>query len=169
MHVFPLAPMSRSIAVLSGVLLALPLLFLAGAFLLNEQAARIVLLAVTCFVLAVYASVWIWWRPSRFEVTAAGLHIRFPARARLVPSHDVASARVIEGRELRALVGLAIRVGAGGLWGGFGWLWTTRRGLVEFYVSRFDRYVWLERRAGRPLLFTPRDPERLVRALGAPA
>jgi hypothetical protein len=68
-------------------------------------------------------------------------------------------------REFRDEHGWAMRIGAGGLWGGFGWLWTSRRGLVEFYVSRLDGYVLLERRTGRPLLFTPVEPERVASAL----
>jgi hypothetical protein len=77
----------------------------------------------------------------------------------------VAGARVLSGREFRDRVGFAMRIGAGGLWGGFGWLWTSRRGIVEFYVSRLDGYVLLERCSGRPLLFTPADPEGMVEAL----
>jgi hypothetical protein len=165
MHVFALAPMSRSIAVLSAMLLALPVLLAAASFVSAE--AGPVLLGAAVFVLAIYASIWIWWRPSAFEVSPEGLRIRFPGRTRLVPAIDVAEARAIGGPELRDLLGLAIRIGAGGLWGGFGWLWTSRRGIVEFYVSRLDRYVWIERRAGRPLLFTPVDPDAVVRALGA--
>jgi hypothetical protein len=32
-------------------------------------------------------------------------------------------------------VGWSMRVGAGGLWGGFGWLWTERRGIVQMYFQ----------------------------------
>jgi hypothetical protein len=39
-----------------------------------------------------------------------------------------------------------LRIGVGGLWGVFGWLWT-RRGLVEVYVSRTDG--WCSWSAGR--------------------
>ena len=59
------------------------------------------------------------------------------------------------------------RIGVGGLWGGFGWLWTRGRGMVEFYVSRTDGLVIVERRGGRALLFTPQDPEEFVDALSA--
>jgi hypothetical protein len=166
MRVFALAPMSRPIAVLSAVLLALPLLMLAGSFLVPERG---VLLAAALFVVAVYAAIWLWWRPAAFEVSPEGLRIRFPARSRLVPARDVAAARVLTGRELRDRVGFAMRIGAGGLWGGFGWLWTSRRGIVELYVSRLDGYVLLERRGGRPLLFTPADPAGLVEALSGAA
>jgi hypothetical protein len=167
MHVFALAPMSRSIALLSAVLLALPAVLAVASFASAE--AGPVLLGAAVFVVATYASIWIWWRPSAFEVSAEGLRIRFPGRTRFVPGPDLAGARVLSSAELRELVGLAMRIGAGGLWGGFGWLWTSRRGIVEFYVSRLDGYVWVERRAGRPLLFTPVDPDGVVRALGVPA
>jgi hypothetical protein len=58
-----------------------------------------------------------------------------------------------------------MRVGAGGLWGGFGWFWTTRRGLVRMYVSRIDHFVWIERGPAQPWLITPDHPDAFVRAL----
>jgi hypothetical protein len=75
--------------------------------------------------------------------------------------------RLIDRDELRRQVGWGMRVGAGGLWGGFGWLWTTRRGIVQMYVSRLDRFVWIERGGERPWLITPDRPEMFVAALGA--
>lgn len=54
-----------------------------------------------------------------------------------------------------------MRIGIGGLWGGFGWLWPGR-GLVNFYVSRSDGLVLIERMSARPLLITP---EMMVQAL----
>lgn len=59
----------------------------------------------------------------------------------------------------------SIRIGAGGLWGAFGWLWTTKRGIVQMYVSRTDRFVWIERAGERPWLITPENPEEFVRTL----
>jgi len=52
-----------------------------------------------------------------------------------------------------------------GLWGGFGWLWTRKRGVVQIYVSRDDGLVGIERVGGRPWLITPEHPEAFVRAL----
>jgi hypothetical protein len=75
--------------------------------------------------------------------------------------------RLIDRDELRREVGWGMRVGAGGLWGGFGWLWTTRRGIVQMYVSRLDRFVWIERGSERPWLITPDRPESFVAALSA--
>jgi hypothetical protein len=58
-----------------------------------------------------------------------------------------------------------VRVGAGGIWGGFGWLWTKRQGLVQMYISRTEGFVWIERAGARPWLLTPEQPEEFVRAL----
>jgi hypothetical protein len=33
------------------------------------------------------------------------------------------------------------------------------------YVTRTDRFVWIERAGGRPWLITPEQPEAFVRAL----
>jgi hypothetical protein len=59
-----------------------------------------------------------------------------------------------------------MRLGTGGLWGAFGWLYT-RKGLVDLHVSRTDRFVLVRRRAGRPLLRTPEHGEGFVAALQA--
>jgi hypothetical protein len=48
-------------------------------------------------------------------------------------------------------------------------LWTSRGGLVDFYISRTDRIVIVERKSGRPLLITPERPEQFVAALEAHA
>jgi hypothetical protein len=162
MTTFALAPMSRGIAALTALLLALPVALVAAGLVLPHLLG---LAAVGVFVAASYAGVWVWWRPTAFEVGAEGLRIRFPGRTRSIPTHDLAGARTLTGRAFRDEAGLALRIGAGGLWGGFGWLWTRRRGLLEFYVSRTDGFVWIERRTGRPLLLTPDDPERMLRAL----
>ncbi len=161
---FALAPMSRSILVLTAALLAIPVLFV-GVGLGAGPPQRALFLVVGSATAALYGAVWIWWRPSRFEVSGAGLRICFPGRARLVPASDLAAARTLTGRAFRDEYGLALRIGVGGLWGGFGWLWTRRRGLVEFYVSRLDGFVLLERRKGRPILFTPVDPEEVARGV----
>jgi hypothetical protein len=51
------------------------------------------------------------------------------------------------------------------MWGGFGWLWTRKRGIVQMYISRTDRFVWIERAGERPWLITPERPEEFVAAL----
>jgi hypothetical protein len=161
---YALAPMSRAIRVLTWVLLAIPVAFVAIGLAVG-QPLRSFFPAVGLAIAALYAGVWIWWRPARFEVSSAGLRICFPGRARFVPASDLAGARTLDGRVFRNDFGLALRVGVGGLWGGFGWLWTRQRGFVEFYVSRVDGLVLVERRGGRPILFTPADPDEVARSL----
>ena len=58
-----------------------------------------------------------------------------------------------------------MRVGAGGLWGGFGWLWTQRYGMMRMYISRTDGFVWIQNVSDWPWLITPETPEAFVRAL----
>ena len=150
---FRLAPMSPLILTLTILLLALP-----AVFLVRVPALALVLLAL-------YAWVWVRFRPSRFTVQRTGLQVTWPLKRRDIPREEIASVRVVDRRELRREIGWGVRVGAGGLWGGFGCLWTTRRGLVQMYISRRDGYVWIERTAGRPWLVTPEEPEQFVRAL----
>lgn len=161
----PLAPMSATIRVLTGVGLLLPAALFAAALLVPGDTQRLGLMAVATLVASAYLAVWLWFRPGYFRVTEVGLEIGFPLRDIAVRRSNLVSATVLSPAELRARIGFAIRVGAGGLWGGFGWLWSRRAGWVEHYVSRLHGFVWLERRAGRPLLLTPADPEAFVQAL----
>jgi hypothetical protein len=144
-------------------LFALPATFLVLPFVTGQR----VLLAPGLFVSLIYALVWLWFRPSRFVVSPQALEIFWPLRRLTVPRHDVVSAQQITASDLRRDFGLALRIGAGGLWGGFGCLWTSRRGLVDFYISRTDAFVLIERRERRPLLITPARPAEFLRALGA--
>jgi hypothetical protein len=161
---FELAPMGGLIRGLTVFLLALPAaLALAGA----ASGQPFPLVAVAALMALLYVAVWLWWRPTRFEVSDDAFDVVFPARRKSTPRRAVVGARPFTVRSVRSELGLALRIGVGGLWGGFGWLWTTRRGLVEFYVSRADGMVFIERRGARPLLITPEDPVGLLRALQA--
>ncbi len=157
---FRLARMSPLILTLTLVLLALPLAFFAGALF-----GRRLLSVPALFVVAIYAWVWLRFRPSRFVVHQRVLEVIWPLKRREVPREDISNVRLIDRHELRGEIGWGMRIGAGGLWGGFGWLWTKRRGIVQMYISRTDRFVWIERAGGRPWLITPEQPEAFVRAL----
>jgi len=159
---FRLAPMSPAILVLTVVLLALPLAFLGLAALL-----RPLLLGPAVFILAIYAWVWLRYRPTAFVVHPRALEVTWPLRRREIPRDDISAVRVIDRQTLRREAGWGVRVGAGGLFGGFGYLWTTNRGLVRMYVSRTDRFVWIERKSDRPWLITPDQPDAFVRAMAA--
>jgi hypothetical protein len=160
--VFALAPMSTVIVALTVLVLAVP-----AVFLVLAAGGREVLAVPAFFVIALYMWVWLRCRPSAFIVHHDALEIVWPLRRRRILCADIASARLIDRRALRDQVGFAMRVGAGGLWGAFGWLWTTRRGIVQMYISRTDGFVWIERKSAGPWLITPERPEDFVRIISA--
>ena len=161
MEYFPLAPMSGLIRGLTWGLFALPAGFLAAAAMGSQRG-----LLVPAGILAIlYLWVWLRMRPAGFRIGPRGLSLEWPARRREVPADDIAQVRTLGSAAVKAELGLAIRIGVGGLFGGFGWLWSRKRGLVDFYISRTDGFVWIERRRGRPLLITPVDPEAFASAL----
>ena len=163
-HSFKLAPMSPLIL---GLTVALWLLvaIAGGVALITRQPGAI---AVVVLLLAIYGVVWFGCRPARFVITDSHLDIVFPAWRRSIPRADVVGVRMLAAEQFQAEFGWAIRIGAGGLWGGFGWLQTARQGLLEFYVSTTGQFLLIERAAGRSLLITPDRPEEMQRILMSP-
>jgi len=159
---FRLARMDFLMRLLTLALLVLPPLFLAIALLGNA-----LLLLPTAFLVAVYVWIALWFRPRRFVVGPRALEIVWPLRHREIPREDITSVRLVDRHGLRREVGWAMRVGAGGLGGGFGWLWTQKRGVVRMYISRTDGMVWIERRSEQPWLITPERPDAFVRTLSS--
>ena len=137
---FRLAPMSPSILVLTVLLLLLPVAFFVVAFTHHR-----LFVLPALFLLFVDAWIWLWFRPTAFVVGPTEVEIVWPLRRLRLGRDTITSVGRIDRRTLRTEVGWGMRVGAGGLWGGFGFLWTTRRGLVRMYVSRVDDLVWIER------------------------
>jgi hypothetical protein len=162
--VFPLAPMSTLIRVLTGILLAVPV-YLAVVGALAGGVAGVLLAPMAGVLLLLYGAVWLYARPSRFEIRPDALVLVWPAWRRRIPLADVTDAHLLTRHDLRGRLGRGGRIGVGGLWGGFGWAWTSRAGLVDLYVSRQDDLVLVERRAGRALLISPDRPQAFVRAL----
>jgi hypothetical protein len=159
-----LARMSPLIRALTLVLLALPLAFAVLAAT-SHGAVRSPALVVAALLGVLYAAVWLFYRPRGFSVSPREVKIEWPLRRRSIARVEIVSARLVSARDVKQELGFCMRIGVGGLWGGFGWLWTSRRGLVDFYVSRTDELVLIERRAGRPLLITPDRAADFVRAL----
>jgi hypothetical protein len=155
--------MSTGLRVLTWCLFLLPgLMIVVG---LNAPAiARAPILLTTLVVVLVYASVWLAWRPVRFELEGEQLHIVWPVRSRSISTRAVVGARVLTSPEFRSEFGYGVRIGAGGLWGGFGLL-KTRRATFSMWISRLDRMVLVELRGARPLLITPERPEEFVKAV----
>ena len=151
--IYRLAPMSAVIWILTVALLALPVV-LAGAGLLMVGLVLAIL----------YLWVWLWMRPRHFAVPDGAMVIAWPLRSRRIERTELRSARIITAKEFRRDYGFAVRIGVGGLWGGFGLLWT-RPKTFEMYVSRTDGLVIVERDNGRPLLISPERPEEFVRAV----
>ncbi len=160
MKSFALARMSRLIYVLTLALLTIPVVFL-GSMAFGESP----LMMPGLMLIALYAWVWLRFRPSRFVVRPDAIEVIWPLKRRHIPRAGISDVRVMSKEALRKEIGWGLRVGAGGLWGGFGWLWTKRRGIVQMYVSRTDGFVWIERGRDRPWLITPEQPEAFVRTL----
>ena len=160
MHSFRLAPMSPLILWLTVILFVLP-----AAFIWQAAGGRSLFALPALVVVAIYAWIWLRFRPTRFVVRPFVLEVLWPLKRRELNRHAITEVRLIDRGELRARVGWGMRVGAGGLWGGFGWLWTQRRGIVQMYISRTDGFVWIERGDGQPWLITPERPDEFVRAL----
>ena len=152
--------MSPFIRGLTLFLLALP-----AAFIGSGVIGPSLLFLPGILLLAIYAWVWLRFRPTRFVVSADAIEVYWPLNRRRIARSSIQSVRRVDNAELREIAGAGIRVGAGGLWGGFGCLWTTHRGIAQMYVSRTDGYVWIERGKERPWLITPDDPDGFVRAL----
>ena len=157
---FRLAPMSPMIRILTFILLAIPLAFFAAALVGTS-----ILVAPAVLVVTLYSWVWLRFRPTMFVVRQDVLEVIWPLKRRQIERENIAGVRTIDNKELRREIGWGVRVGAGGLGGGFGWLWTQRRGIVQMYVSRTNDLVWIEIANRRPWLITPEHPAAFVRAL----
>jgi hypothetical protein len=159
---FLLAAMCPVTLVVTLVLLALPV----GFFVAALSGARFHV--APCFiVIALYLWIWLRFRPTCFVVHERSLEVIWPLKQRELLRHTISSIRLLDRAALKREIGWGLRLGAGGLGGGFGWLWTKRHGLVQVYASRTDGFVWIERINERPWLITPERPEAFVRALSA--
>jgi hypothetical protein len=121
---------------------------------------------VMVLIAALFAWVWLYMRPSRFELSGAGMRIVWPLRAEIVPIYVIGDVELVTRRELSARYGRGYRFGAGGLWGGFG-LYITPRQTFRFYISRLEPMVvvHLRGRDARPFLLTPESPEQFIDTL----
>ena len=152
--------MSSGIFVLTLALFAL----LVGLLFVGASTGTVAALLPGGLAGLIYLLVWLTFRPTYFELSQQGLRIVWPVRRLTIPFTEVAGVERLSRQEFRARYGWELRVGAGGLWGGFGLL-VTRRGTLRFYVSRLDGFVLVHRRTGRSLLITPSDPESFARTL----
>ena len=159
---FCLAPMSPVILILTLALLLLPVAFFVAAVTHHHLFALPAL-----FFLLIDAWTFLWFRPTVFVVHPTDLEVIWPLRRRRIPRASITSVRHLDRKQLRRETGGTMRFGAGGLWGAFGWLWTTQRGTIRMYVSRIDNFIWIDRGQEQPWLITPEQPDAFVHALSA--
>ena len=159
-----MAPMSKVIRLMTLFLLALPVAVAGGGFSSGEPVFGYSLMVAGAIV-AIYAFVYLRMRPTRFEIEGKRLSIIFPTRIIDVDLDDVVRAGPITYEVFKRRYPRPIRLGAGGLFGGFGLL-MTQNGKVQFYISRDEPLVLLEFESDRlPLLLSPSDPEAFLLAI----
>lgn len=163
---YALAPMCRLIAVMTAFVLALPIVFGIVAIKLGWPHSIAPLGLCVVFMMACFI-VWTWFRPKQFIVGHDLLTIQWPIRNMSWKKSDVLSAKIISSSEFQKEYGRGMRIGAGGLWGGFGLLKTSSR-MFQMYISRTDEFVLIHFRNERPLLITPERPQHFVHRLLAP-
>lgn len=163
---YALAPMCRPIAVMTAFVLALPIVFGIVAIKVGWPHSIAPFGLCVVFIIACFA-VWTWFRPKQFIVSHDFLTIQWPMRNKSWKKSDVLSAKIISSSEFRKEYGRGMRIGAGGLWGGFGLLKTSRC-LFRMYISRTDEFVLVHLRNDHPLLITPVQPQDFIRSLLAP-
>jgi hypothetical protein len=155
--------MSAEILAVTLILGSVPFMCMIAAFLIPKGG---ILFLVALVLLLIYGGIWCLWRPTAFVIRDDDrLELRFPMRRRWRELHPQGRVRCLSPAEFSQEMGWAVRVGAGGFGGGFGWLWTQRRGWVECYISRGDGLVLLEQPGSRPLLVSPAQPEQFVELL----
>ncbi len=158
---YRLARMSPLIRGLTYSLWVLPLLLGGLGFWQQDQMLIMVAVALVAF----FILIWLGCRPSHIDLTPTALHLVFPLWQRALPLQTFRQARLLESLDLKQELGWAVRIGVGGLWGTFGWLWTQKRGLVEVYLSSLEEFVFVERQQGFPLLITPENSRQFVQHL----
>lgn len=163
-RVFPLAPMSPLLRAFTWAMFLVPLVFFGIEALVSPYVVAVFVAVALPVMALVYGSVWLVWRPTSFEVDGASLRICWPIRSRTIDRTTIRDVRFVSGAEFRREYGWGLRIGAGGLWGGFGLL-KTRRETFSMWISRLDGFVLVRLRGARTLLLTPASPEELVRAL----
>ncbi len=155
--------MDTLLRVMTWICYAIPLIMLASA-LATPYPIRALLLGVAALIVVMYAAVWFLMRPRAFVITPDALEIEWPLRRRSISRSTIVSARILTKDQLREELGRIMRIGAGGLWGGFG-LATTAKGMHELWVSRVDQMVVIGCEGRRSLLVTPEDAERFIAEL----
>lgn len=160
---FAVAPMAPIYVLITGVLLAIPVIW--AILAVTDPSLRRNGILMSAGFTAVAAAAWVYLRPSRFVVADEGMRIEWPLRTLEIERSAITHVRTMPRTEMGAVFGRTFRVGLGGLFGNFGLLWTSNRGWVSAYLTSRDTFVFVERKGARPMLISPAEPEEFVRAL----
>ena len=148
---------------MTAFVLSIPVAFAVVGAAVDHPAAR--WMVVVAGALAIlFAFTYLWMRPSHFEVSSTQLTVVFPLRRIDLARAGVSDAAVISAADFKHRFPRPLRVGVGGLWGGFGLLYT-KAGRVQFYISRADGLVLVEFDDREPLLISPVRPNEVVEAV----
>jgi hypothetical protein len=159
--IYKIPPMCGSIRVVTFIIIAVP--FLLIFFGTSENSTGLIVVAILFILLII--SVWLWMRPTHYIVDNTGLTVVWPLRKYHIPRSRIKEVRVLDTKQVKKEIGFAIRIGVGGLFGGFGLLWSKKRGFIRFYITRIDGFVIIEQRKGRPLLINVDNPEGMQKNL----
>jgi len=163
---FKNAPMSPFFVLVTGVTLAIPVIWAVMIFTVGQGIWKTSLAVIGGFAVTV-AGIWLYLRPSSYTVDDERVIVRWPLRRLTLKRSEIGHAQSLDRATLRRDFGWSARVGVGGLFGTFGLLWTTKRGWMSAYATTTDNWVLLEREGGRPLLISPERPDDFLRALRA--
>ena len=159
-----LAPMDRMYQGLSLFLGSLPFLFVSLTLMLPGP-QKLMFGACALFLFVIYAWIWFYARPESFRLESTALVIEFPRREMALDLSGVQQVHLYNNySDFIAQWGFGIRIGAGGLFGSFGWL-KTAKGTLQMYLSRSEDLVVMEFQDRRPLLFTPERAQDFVTAV----
>jgi len=152
---FQLAPMDRTMWILTS------LIVLIGPAIILFTPRHLMMWPAGALLLALIALVYLLWRPSAFVVDGGALTIMYPLRTRKYALDELTAAQPIDSKAFRSRFRYGLRVGVGGLFGGFGWL-KVSGGWVEMDISRVNDMVLLEWKDRSPLLVTPQRPDDFI-------
>ena len=159
---FPIARMTADLRTMTVALCFIPVILGIGAAI-TQYWVQIMLGIAAVLVVLLYIALLLAFRPRSFQVSERGLRIIWPIRSELLKTARLKGVERITRDGFRQRYGLGARVGAGGMWGGFG-LYKTKTVTFRMFTSRTDEAIVVYT-TGRPLLITPADLEGFVTAL----
>lgn len=160
---FAIAPMSPVYVLTSGVFLAIPVIW--ALLIVDGGELRATAMFMAPLFVLLSAVVWFVLRPTRIEVDEGAVSVVFPVRRIRIAREEITGVSQLQRVEVTERLGRPWRIGAGGLFGTFGFTWTYKRGWMPTYVTTTDDWVLVERRGAPPVLLSVRDPETFVRGL----